>query len=145
MSAELHKKNKYKYWRVTEIKELFFYTLYQFHAYWNMGHIDANAAKKIYNFTHRNLINYKIVLRSNELLHFLYRHFVEGNQKQRGIHIQDIEKLPKVVNNLSFVQLEEDDKMIIKTQFPNSETFVLVLKIDIQKQQLLGKSFWIET
>ena len=145
MAAQLHIKDNLKYWRVTELKELFFYTLYMFHAYWDMGTISHYAAKRIANTTRQNVAGYKIVLRSNDLKHFLYRHYAEKNSKQRDIKIQDIEQLPKVINNLSFVELQEDNTLYIETQFPNNELFVTAIKIDHDKKLLIGKSFRIKT
>ena len=116
-----------------------------FHAYWDMGTISHYAAKRIANTTRQNVAGYKIVLRSNDLKHFLYRHYAEKNSKQRDIKIQDIEQLPKVINNLSFVELQEDNTLYIETQFPNNKLFVTAIKIDHDKKLLIGKSFRIKT
>lgn len=145
MAAYLHKRDNQKYWRVTELKELFFYTLYAWMAYWDMGKINPYTARRVKQQTGIDITNYKLYLRSDELKHLLYRHFVETNAKQRGITIQDIEKLPEVVNHFTFVTPQEDDTLLFETRFPNNETFVLVMEIKHNKRQLLGKSFRIKT
>ena len=145
MAAYLHKKDNQKYWRVTELKELFFYTLYGWLAYWDMNVINPYTARRIKQQTKIDVTNYKLQLRSDELKHLLYRHFVESNVKQRGITIQDIEKLPEVVNRFTSVIPQENDTLLFETRFPNNETFILVMEIKHNKRLLLGKSFRIKT
>lgn len=132
------------YWRVTEVKELFFYTLYKFHAYWDLGKIDAGASKRIKNLLGVDVAGYKVILRSNELLHFLYRHYNEKQYKQRNVKIQDIEQLSKVVNGFSYVE-NTGKSLLFKTHFPNNELFVVAMEVDETNKRLLGKSFRIET
>lgn len=145
MAAQLHIRDNKKYWRVTELKELFFYTLYAWLAYWDMGIINPYTSRRIKRQTNIDITNYKILLRSDELKHLLYRHYVESNAKQRGITIQDIEQLPKVINNFTMVTPQENNRLLFETQFPNNETFIFAVEINHDKKQLLGKSFRIKT
>lgn len=132
------------WYRVTELEELFFYTLYKFRAYWVIGKIQNRCANRIKNDLHVNVKDYELQLRSTELLHFLYSHFAETKAKQRSIHFEDIKKLYQVINEFSFVSLgNKPDTLLFETRFPNN-LFQLVMDIDHQRKTLFGKSFRIK-
>lgn len=134
------------YWRVTELGELFFYALYGFKAYWAIGIIQPMCATKIKQQIGINLSNYDIKLRTDELIHFLYSHFTETNKKQRGIHFNDIEKLYEVVNYFNEIKLgNRPDTLLFIKNYPNNDSFELVIEINNAKKTLLGKSFRIKT
>jgi hypothetical protein len=139
----IHKENTIWY-RVTEVEDLFFYTLYKFKAYWVIGKIQNRSANRIKNTLNIDLKGYDLQLRSTELLHFLYSHFAETKANQRSIHFEDIKKLYHVINDFSFVSLgNKNNTILFETRFPNN-LFQLVMDIDHQRKVLFGKSFRIK-
>lgn len=87
-----------KVYSVTEIEDLFFYTLYNFKAHWKAGVIHNKVANRIKQMFGRNVSNYQIELRSEELIHIFYRHFNDKDVKQKNISVHDVKQILHLVN-----------------------------------------------
>lgn len=61
--AKYLKYDNERWWRTTELKELFFYTLYNFNAFWFIGRISAYTAKRIKSQTNINVLDSTLILR----------------------------------------------------------------------------------
>lgn len=133
------------WYRVTELAELFFYTLYGFKAYWIAGKVDSRTANLIKGELGISIKDFSIELKSDDLNHFLYSHFNETRNNQRGIHFKDINELPNVVNGFSNVDFgNKPDTLLFEKTFPTG-LFQLVVEINYTKKKLVGKSFRIKT
>ena len=133
------------WYRVTELAELFFYTLYGFKAYWVAGKVGGRTANLIKECLGISIKGFSIELKGDDLKHFLYSHFNETQNDQREIHFNDINKLPNVVNGFSNVDFgNKPNTLLFEKTFPTG-IFQLVVEINYTKKKLVGKSFRIKT
>ena len=138
------RKTKHGY-RVTNLQDLFFYTLYNVDSYWYVGRVVDRIATKINNKLGIDIKNYSIKLRGSELKHFLYSHFHELSSGQRSIHFDDIEELPKMINMYSYVLPgNKKDTLVFERRYAKN-TFQLVVEINHAEKVLYGLSFRIKT
>ena len=131
--------------KVDNVADLMLCAIYAYKAYWDMGTVTPRTAKRILQQTGRDVSNYRIVLRDNELKHFYYRHYSEKQHGQRGFTFNDLQKLPAVLGSMARANPEPGNAIRIKTQFPHNEIFELIVIIDDAKRILYGKSFRIKT
>ena len=71
----IRKERGKKRYRVSEIEDLFFYTLYNFRAYWVAGEIHNKVSRRIKQMCKINVDKYIVELHSEDLIHIFYRHF----------------------------------------------------------------------
>lgn len=132
-------------WKVYCLEDLFFYSLYDFKAYWDVIVLsDKKAIRKILNGTGYDLSGYKLRITSNYLKHFYSRHFNEKDRTQRSFHFNDLKKLGEVVNNCWTANNIGVDSILFEKRFPTG-IFQLVVEINDAKKLLVGKSFRIKT
>ena len=138
-----------KTYKAVELEELFFYTLYNFSAYWEIGKLSQQAADKIAPIIGRNIAGYTIRLYNSELKHILARHFFETNKNQRNVCFEDMKKFDVVVNQYSTVSIGKKastlvfSKMLLNLSYL-SEKMILVADIDHKRKILLVKTCWIK-
>lgn len=138
-----------KTYRAVELEELFFYTLYNFEAYWDIGRVSNDAAAFIWMRTGYKVRNYRICLHSSELKHILARHFFETNQKQRDVCFEDMKQFDVVVNQFSTVSIGNKVNTLVFSKELNtpsnaSEKMILVADMDFYRKMLLVKTCWIK-
>lgn len=132
-------------WKVYCLEDLFFYSLYNFNAYFDVTVIsDKKSINKILNCTNYDLTGYKLRLTSNYLKHFYGRHFNEKDRSQRSFRFQDLKKLGDIVTNCWTASNVDIDTILFEKRFPTG-TFQLVVEVNDKKKVLIGKSFRIKT
>lgn len=134
-----------KTYKAVELEELFFYTLYNFSAYWEIGKLSNRAAELIYRATGYNVKNYHIRLHNNELKHILARHFFENNRAQRNVCFEDMKDMGFVVNQSTEVKRgNKANTLLFAKQYPlKNETYIFVVSVDTPRKTLWGKTFWV--
>ena len=139
------KRENERWKKVDTLEDVFFYTLYNFKAYWIAGEVNDRVAKKIKRELAINVHRYKIEINGDSMKHFFYRHFSEKTHGQRDIRVEDIKKVLDVVNQTNDIKLGNGaNRILFKTRFPNG-LFHFVVEIDNKRKLMLGKAFWIKT
>ena len=131
-----------KIYKSVELEELFFYTLYNFTAYWEIGRVSEQAGKLISRSTGYNVKNYHIRLHNNELKHILARHFFETSRNQRDVCFEDMKEMGFVVNQSTEVKKgNRANTLVFAKRYPGkNETYIFVVSIDITHKTLWGKN-----
>lgn len=131
--------------KVDSLEDVFFYSLYNFKAYWIAGEVNDRVAKMIKRELSINVHRYKIEINGDSMKHFFYRHFSETIAGQRNIRVDDIKKVLDVINRTNDIRLgNEENRILFKTRFPNG-LFHFVVEVDNKRKIMLGKAFWIKT
>ncbi len=135
-----------KVYRSIELEELFFYTLYNFNAYWEIGTVSSEVACRISNRTGYDTNQYSIRLYNTELKHILARHFFETNQAQRNVCFEDMKKFDVIINQPTTISNGNKENSIVFTKYLSfvNEQVVLVAEIDRRKKIMLVKTCWIK-
>ena len=143
MIKRIKQANEY-YYNVSDLEDVFFYTLYSFKAFWIAGVVSERMQKKIKNELGINVKGYKIEINGNALRHIFYRHFNEKRKNQRNISIKDLKKVLSIVNQSQEISFGNGlDRILFKKQFPDG-LYHFVVTVDNKKKILSGKSFWIK-
>lgn len=133
-----------KTFKAKELGELFYYALYNCSAIWKASNVNDKTQKEIKLKFNINVNGFSIILHSNYLKHFLYRHFDEKDPKQRDITFKDIQKIADVINNhTAILKGNKPDTILFKQQRPDG-LFELVCFIDSRNKTLSGRSFRIK-
>lgn len=130
-------------YQVSDIEDLFFYTLYNFKADWIAGEIYIRIANRVKQQYGYDISKFKLVLRSEDIRHIFNRHFNEKAPNQKNISVNDIKHILRLVNYCDSLALDVDERIVFKKLFPNGE-YSFVVEIDERNKRLLGKTFWIK-
>ena len=138
----IRKERGKKRYRVSEIEDLFFYTLYNFRAYWVAGEIHNKVSRRIKQMCKINVYKYIVELHSEDLIHIFYRHFHDSDVRQKNISVNDVKKILDLINYCDSVEMSDLDHLKFKKRFPNG-SYTFIVTIDNENKRLLGKTFWI--